>query len=173
MKMFALFLGSLTWWAAGTPGMAQEVRATLGGRVFDPQGAVAPGAAVTLISEDTNVKYEARTNAQGSWTIEFLLPAHYRLTIAAPGFKNSERAGIELQTADVKQIDVQLELGNASQTVEVTAETPLLDTTSAVSGTVVTSEEILEMPSSSHVVSLPALLSPGVMPIDQNNNPLP
>src|SRR5207302_964105 len=104
MKMFALFLASLSWWAACTPGMAQEVRATLGGRVVDPQGAVVTGAAVTLISENTNVKYKAVTNSQGSWTIEFLLPARYRLIIAAPGFKNSERAGIELQTADVKQI---------------------------------------------------------------------
>ena len=172
MKKLALLLASLSCWVAAIPGLAQEVRATIGGRVVDPQGAVVPGAAVTLVSADTNVKFDTRTNAQGIWTIEFLLPAHYRLTIAAAGFKNTERAGIELQTADVKQIDVQLELGNATQTVEVTAETPLVDTTSAVSGTVVTSEQILEMPSSSHVVSLLALLSPGVMAIDQNNNPV-
>jgi hypothetical protein len=54
----------------------------------------------------------------------------------------------------------------------VTTETPLVDTTSAVSGTVVTSEQILDMPSSSHVVSMLAMLSPGVMAIDQNNNPV-
>jgi hypothetical protein len=171
-SVFVFLPTALIWYAAGNAGFAQEVRATLGGRVTDPQGSVVPGAAVTLTSEDTNVKYEAKTNSQGSWNIEFLLPAHYRFTIAAPGFKSSERRGIELQTADVKQIDVQLELGNSSQTVEVTTETPLLDTTSAVSGTVVTSEQILEMPSSSHVVSMLAMLSPGVVAIDQNNNPV-
>jgi hypothetical protein len=152
--------------------MAQEVRATLGGRVTDPQGAAVPNASVTLVSDDTNVKYETKTNPQGSWTVEFLLPAHYHFTVAAPGFKTAERNGIELQTADVKQFDLEMQLGSASQTVEVTAETPLLDTTSAVSGTVVSSEQILDMPSSSHVVSLLALLSPGVMAIDQNNNPV-
>jgi hypothetical protein len=163
---------ALLWCAAVNPGLAQEVRATLSGRVTDPQGAVVPGASVILTSDDTNVKYEAKTNNQGSWTIEFLLPAHYRFSITAAGFKTSEHTGIELQTADVKQIDVQLELGSSSQKVEVTAETPLLDTTSAVSGTVVTSEQILDMPSSSHVVSMLAMLSPGVVAIDQNNNPV-
>jgi hypothetical protein len=172
MKSLALIVGSLLWWAAGGPAFAQEVRAAIGGRVTDPQGSVVAGAAVTVISEDTGVKFETRTNTLGIWTIEFLIPAHYRFTISAAGFKNSERTGIDLQTADVKQIDVELVLGNASQTVEVTAETPLVDTTSAVSGTVVTSEQILDMPSSSHVVSMLALLSPGVMAIDQNNNPV-
>ena len=154
------------------PSFAQEVRASVGGRVTDPAGAVVPGAKVTVISEDTNVKFEAATNTQGSWIVQFLLPARYRVIITAPGFKNSERLGVELQTADVKQMDVQLELGSASQTVEVTSESPLLDTTSAVSGTVVSSQEILEMPSSSHVVSLLALMSPGVVQTDQDNNPV-
>jgi hypothetical protein len=160
----------LSW--AATSVAAQEVRASIGGRVTDPQGSVIPNAGVSLISEDTNVKFETKTNPQGSWAIELLLPARYRLSISAAGFKTSERAGIELRTADIKQIDMELVLGNASQTVEVTAETPLVDTTSAVSGTVVTSEQILEMPSSSHVVSMLALLSPGVMAIDQDNNPV-
>jgi len=171
-KTSVLSLAAWLWCAVVNPAMSQEVRATLGGRVTDPQGAVVPGASVVLISEDTNVKYEAKTNSQGLWTVEFLLPAHYRFTIAAAGFKNSERTAIELQTADVKQIDVQLEVGNSSQTVEVTGEAPILDTTSAVSGTVVTSEQILDMPSSSHVVSMLAMLSPGVVAIDQNNNPV-
>src|SRR4051794_37388137 len=129
MQHRALLLASLCLWVA-LPAAAQEVRATIGGGVTDPQGAVVPGAAVTLVSDETNVKFETKTNPQGSWTIEFLLPAHYRLSISAEGFKTSERGGIELQTADVKQIDTQLVLGSASQTVEVTAETPLVDTTS-------------------------------------------
>ena len=158
--------------AAVEPALAQEFRASIGGRVTDPQGSVVPGAAVTLVSEDTAVRFEAKTNTQGIWTIEFLLPARYRLAISAGGFKTSERTGIELQTADVKQIDVELVLGSASQTVEVNAEAPLVDTTSAVSGTVVTSEQILDMPSSSHVVTQLAALSPGVIPVDQNNNPV-
>lgn len=104
--------------------MAQEVRATLSGRVTDPTGAVVPGATVTAISEDTNVVFEAKSNNQGIFTIQFLLPAHYNVAVSAEGFKKTERMGVELQTADVKQLDVQLEIGNASQTVEVTSDAP-------------------------------------------------
>lgn len=129
-----------------------------------------PGAAVTVVSDETNVVQRAKTNSQGNWTVEFLLPGHYRFTIAADGFKTSERTNIELQAADSKQIDVTLEVGSASQSIVVTAEAPLVDNTSAVSGTVITSDEINEMPSSSHVVTLLALLSPGVIPQDQDNN---
>ena len=150
--------------------MAQEVRATLGGRVMDAQGAMVPGAAVMVVSDDTAVVQRTKTNPQGNWVVEFLLPGHYRFTVAAAGFKTMERAGIELQAADNKQIDVAVEVGSASQSVLVTEEAPLIDSTSATSGTVITSEEILDIPSSSHVITLLALLSPGVIPQDQDNN---
>ena len=149
---------------------SQEVRATLGGRVSDPQGAVVPAAKVVVTSDDTDVKQQTVTNAQGNWIIQFLLPGHYRFTIAAPGFKTENRSGVELQTADNKQIDVQLEIGSAAQSIDVTAEVPLIDTTSATSGTVITSEQISELPSSTHVATLLAVLSPGVLAQDQNGN---
>lgn len=155
---------------AATPAFSQETRATLGGRVTDSQGAVVPNAAVTVISDDTGVKLHTTANAQGAWRVQFLLPGHYHFTIASSGFKTASREGIQLQTSDDKQIDVQLELGSSSQTVDVSGETPLIDTTSATSGTVITSEELLELPSSSHVATLLATLSPGVIAQDQNGN---
>src|SRR5450631_2853834 len=120
--------------ACANSGMAQEVRATLGGRVMDAQGAMVPGAAVTVVSDDTAVVQRTKTNPQGNWVVEFLLPGHYRFTVAAAGFKTLERAGIELQAADSKQIDVAVEVGSASQSVSVTEEAPLIDSTSATSG---------------------------------------
>jgi hypothetical protein len=149
---------------------AQEVRATFGGRITDSSGAVVPDAVITVTSGDTGVKRETRSNAQGNWIVEFLLPGRYRVSATAPGFKTTERNDIELQTSDNKQIDTQLEIGTPTQSVEVTAGTPLIDTTSATSGTVITTKEITEMPSSSHVVTLLALLSPGVVQQDQNGN---
>jgi hypothetical protein len=169
-RILLLSLAAMLWHAGGTLAPAQEVRASIGGRVMDAQAALVPGAAVTVVSDETAVEQRTRTNAQGNWLVEFLLPGHYHFTVAAPGFKNAERTGIELQAADSKQIDVRLEVGSASQSIVVTAEAPLVDNTSAVSGTVVTSDEILEMPSASHVVTLLAMLSPGVIPMDQDNN---
>jgi hypothetical protein len=165
----AVLLAAVACFGSGAV-WAQEVRATLGGRVKDAQGALVPGAAVTVVSDDTAVETRTQSNGQGNWAVEFLLPGKYHFAIAAAGFKTTERAGIELQAADNKQIDVTLEVGSAAQSVVVTEEAPLIDSTSAVSGTVVTSDEILEMPSSSHVITLLALLSPGVIPQDQDNN---
>jgi hypothetical protein len=149
---------------------AQEARATVGGRVTDPQGAIIPEAIIVVTSDDSGVTQKTRTNEAGNWTVQFLLPGHYRFTITAPGFKTESRQGITLQTADNKQIDVQLEIGSSSESVQVTAEAPLIDTTSATSGTVITKEEITEMPSQSHVATLLATLSPGVIQQDQNGN---
>ena len=149
---------------------AQEVRATVGGRVMDSQGALVPNASVELVNDDTNVRNTTKTNGQGVWIVEFLLPGHYEFTISAAGFKAETRKGITLQTADDKQFDTRLQVGDVTQSVEVVADTPLIDTTSATSGTVITQEEINEMPTSSHVVTLLSVLSPGVLAMDQNNN---
>ncbi len=148
----------------------QEVRATIGGRVLDSQGALVPEASIQVVNDATSVVLNTKSNAQGVWIVQFLIPGRYHLTVAASGFKTETRTGITLQAADNKQFDVHLQLGATSQTVEVTAETPLIDTTSATSGTVITQQEITEMPTSSHVVTLLAVMSPGVLAQDQNNN---
>jgi hypothetical protein len=148
----------------------QEVRATIGGRVLDSQGSLIPEATVQVVNDDTTVVLRTKANEQGVWIIQFLIPGHYRLTVSASGFKTETRNGITLQAADNKQFDVRLELGSINETVEVTAETPLIDTTSATAGTVITQEEINEMPISSHVVTLLGTMSPGVLAQDQNNN---
>ena len=149
---------------------AQSSRASLGGRVTDAQGAVVPNADVAVISEDTAVRQTTKTNESGNWAVQFLVPARYSFTISAPGFRSVERKGIVLQTSDNKQIDTQLEVGSTNTELTVSAEVPLIDTTAATSGTVISQEQILEMPSSSRVLTILATLSPGVIQQDQNNN---
>ncbi len=166
----AFYFAAALYLCAPVKAAAQEARATLGGRVTDQQGAVVPSAIVVVASDDTGVNYQTHTNTQGNWIVEFLLPGHYRFSVRKPGFKIAGRPGIELQTADDKEIDVQLEVGDTTEIVEVTAGTPLIDTTSATSGTVITSMELDEVPTSSHVVTLFSTLSPGVVAQYQNNN---
>ncbi len=166
----AFFVAAALCLCGSIKASAQEARAKLGGRVTDPQGYVVPNAIVTVTSNDTGVRYQTQTNTQGNWIVEFLLPGPYRFTVKAPGFRTAERGGVTLQTADDKEIDVQLEVGAATESVEVSSGTPLIDTTSATSGTVITSEELNELPTSSHVVTLFATLSPGLVAQYQNNN---
>lgn len=168
MKKLSLYV--LAWALVCASAWGQGARATLSGRVTDAQGAVVPGADVTVTSEDTNVRQQTKTNEQGNWMVQFLVPAHYTLSISSGGFRPVERKNITLQTGDVKQIDVQLEVGTSTTQVTVTAETPLIDTTAAVSGTVISESQMMEMPSMSRVATLLATLSPGVMQQDQNQN---
>ncbi len=169
MKRFALILMA---WAlvCSSAAWGQGARATLGGRVTDAQGAVVPSADVTVTSDDTDVKQQTKTNEQGNWQVQFLVPGHYSLTVASAGFRPVERHGITLQTGDSKQMDTQLEIGSSTTQLTVTAEAPLIDTTAAVSGTVISQEQINEMPSMSRVATILATLSPGVLQQDQNQN---
>jgi len=142
----------------------------MGGRVLDPQGAVVPGAVVVVRSDDTGVEQTTQTNAQGNWIAGFLIPGNYSISVSAAGFKQADRHGIALQTADQKQLDTQLELGSSNVEIEVRGDAQLVDSTSATSGTVITKEEIAQMPSMSRIVTIMATLSPGVVQQDQNQN---
>ena len=148
----------------------QEARANIQGRLTDPQGAAVPGAQVSVISETTNVKQDTSTNEQGVWTVRFLNPGSYKVVVAVTGFKTIERRGIVLQTADMKQLDLILEMGQVAETVTVSAEAPLIDTTAATSGTVISGDAVTEMPIMSRIPFQLATMSPGVMAVDQNNN---
>src|SRR5438067_2308466 len=158
----AMLLAGLAW--------SQGSRATLQGRVTDAQGAVVPDASIVVTSDDTGVKQTTKTNQQGNWIVQFLLPGRYSLSVTAAGFKQLDRHGLTLQTGDEKQVDAQLELGATNTQVTVVGDAALIDTTAAVSGTVITQSEINEMPSMSRVSTLLATLSPGVMQQDQNQN---
>src|SRR5438876_1006541 len=109
--LIALLLTAVSAWA-------QDARATIGGRITDGHGAIVPNAAIAVVSGDTGVQQKTVANEQGAWSIQFLLPGHYRFSVTAPGFKTSLRDGITLQAADNKQFDVQLEVGAINQSVE-------------------------------------------------------
>src|SRR6266702_446263 len=142
-------------------GFGQESRAKLGGRVTDPEKAVIPAASVTVTSIETGVTQTTTTNNAGEWLIQFLNPGHYTFMVKAPGFKGAAHLPVELQVGDEKTFDVQLKIGTVTETVDVSAEAPLIDTTAAVSGTVITTKELEELPSLSQVPTLLAGLTPG------------
>ncbi len=142
--------------------VAQEARASLGGRITDPKGAVIQKARVTVTSDATGVMYTTRTNGQGNWIVNDLLPGVYHFEVTAPGFASNVHNAIDLQANDQKTIDSAMSLESASATVTVESGTPLIDTTSAVSGTVLTSSEMEALPSLSNAPSMFIALTPGV-----------
>jgi hypothetical protein len=125
---------------------AQEFRATISGHVLDSSGAAVPNAKVQATSADTNEVSTATTDNSGSYTIPLLRPGRYKLTATAQGFKQFVQPSLELEAAKVAGIDITLEVGAVTDTVEVTAEAALLETQTASRGGLVTTQQVAEMP---------------------------
>jgi hypothetical protein len=162
-KLVASVVGGLLLFTGSLCAIGQESRASLGGRVTDSSNAVVPGAVVTVTSVETGVAQTTTTNNAGEWRVQSLNPGHYTYSVQAAGFKILAHAAIELQVGDEKTSDAQLQIGTVNETVNVSAEAPLIDTTSAVSGTVITTKELEDLPTQSHVATLLTGLTPGAV----------
>lgn len=125
---------------------AQESRAIITGTVTDPQGAAVPGATVQVKNVATNVATTAATSERGLYLIPPVNPGIYSVTISAPGFKTFVQSNVELRVADRKQLDIRLELGSPTETVTVSADAILLDTSTATIGTTINKEAIANLP---------------------------
>jgi len=140
-----------------------QSRASITGRIMDQQDAVIPGAAVTVKSLQTGVTTRVITNQTGYYEADFLDPGTYSIQAEAPGFKSMLRSSVELETGDRLAIDLKLEVGMANQSVEVTAERPVVDTTSAAGDRVLDDREIAQLPyTTMNPFSLQAI-TPGVV----------
>lgn len=148
----------------------QEPRGEISGLVKDPGGMAVPGATATARNVATNVAIPATANAAGSFTIPYLLPGEYTVTVEAQGFKRYERRGIELRAADRIRIDVSLEIGQVSESVTITGETPLLETATASIGQVTNQRSILELPLSGGNAFTLTRMAPGVNNYAQVNH---
>src|ERR1700680_2913145 len=117
--------------------IAQEFRASISGRVTDSTGATVAGAEVIVTSVERSTPHRTLSNAAGRYVLEFLPPGHYTLTAEKPGFRKLVRDGLNLEAADHLSLDLALQIGDVSQSVTVTGETPLLETeTASRSGTI-------------------------------------
>jgi hypothetical protein len=155
VTMFILYAGTL----AG----AQEVRATLNGRVEDSAHAAVPHATVTARENSTGVASTAQSDDAGNYTIPFLLPGTYTVTAEASGFKTGSRTNVQLHVGDKLTVDIPLTLGEVSETVTVTAEPPLLDEGSATRGGLIDNAKVTELPIIARNPMNLANLVPGVV----------
>lgn len=141
---------------------AQEFRATIRGQVVDTSQAALPGATVTAQNTDTNEVGTTTTNAEGSYTLPFLRPGLYTLTVEMPGFQKYSRTDMRLQTNQTAEVNVTLALAGVTEQVTVVSETPLLETSNASRGTVIDSARIAELPLQSRSPMALAVLVAGV-----------
>jgi hypothetical protein len=135
----------------------------ISGVVADPTGAVVPNAAVTVTQLATSAARMVTTHADGSYTVPLLLPGQYEVKVTAPGFRAAEQSPITVELSAVTTLNVKLEVGQTSQTVEVTAAAQIIETSNPNTTTNVTSTELASLPNPGNDLSYVAQVAPGAV----------
>jgi len=136
--------------------------ASLTGRVTDPSGAIVPQAAVTVQSVDSSVSTTVQSNEQGYYNFPSLLPGSYNLSVSKAGFKPVRQTNLELAVQQAARVDLTLEVGAVTETVDVSAQAVLLDSESSTVGQVVGTKQIAELPLLGRNPYALGMLVPGV-----------
>ena len=123
------------------PAYGQEARGTITGTLKDAQGGALPGVTVTALHVATNVTTTATSNESGTYLLSALQIGAYRLTFTLPGFTAPVRE-LEVRAGDRLQVDQALVVGAITEQVQVVADTPLLQTTTASRSTVIDQEKV-------------------------------
>src|ERR1700722_10417103 len=134
-----LFFGATLAWG-------QSVTGTIRGTVTDASGAVVSGAEITVRGQATGVANTVKSSATGSYDVELLPVGTYRVTVSLAGFKTLQRDNVDVELGNITGLDLRLEIGDASQTVNVTAAAPILKTTEGQTTASVSTEAFADLP---------------------------
>lgn len=157
-----IFLLLLSLCLLAAPGLAQLGVSTISGRVTDATGAVVPGAVVTIVNTATNFTYTSETNSEGLYRVPSLQPGPYRVEIEAGGFKRFLRENLVLRAGVNLPVNTALEVGAVTEQIEVTGETPLLETESSAVGAAVTGEIMYKLPNYQRYTASTMNFIPGI-----------
>lgn len=148
----------------------QAVGASLNGQITDPTGAAISGAAVTADNEATGLAIHTTTTGQGTYTLAPLPPGTYTLTVSAGRFRPYVQRGIVISVDTATTQNVKLEIGSAQNTVTVTANAPLLNTTNGSLGETINSVSITQLPLNGRQPSSLVFLVPGMTSVGSSYN---
>jgi hypothetical protein len=144
-----------------TGAFAQTETARIQGNVTDKSGGVVPGATVTVKELTTNRTIKAETNEEGAYSILSLSPGKYQIEVTKASYKTIKQE-VTLEVQQVASLDYNLEAGDVSAVVDVTNDTPLVETATSSLGEVVQAKQIVELPLNGRNVLELARLTPGV-----------
>jgi hypothetical protein len=143
---------------------AQIVSGTIVGTVTDATGAVVTNGSITATNESTGVARSAAADASGGYVLPQLPPGNYRVSISAPGFRTYDVSHVVLLVDQTVRVDAQLDLGEVTQRVEVSAQTAQVDSETSTLGQVVESQRIVDLPLNGRNFMQLATISSGVAP---------
>ena len=146
---------------------AQRDLGTIVGTVTDQQGGAVPKAKVTITEDATGLKYQIESSTGGEYIRPALKAGTYSIEVEAAGFKKAVQRGIILTAGDRTGVNIQLAVGDVTQSVEVAADAPLLQTESTIIGADITAKQVSELPlGGMRTFTFLARLSPGVVPAE-------
>src|SRR6266851_1371560 len=157
---------SMTWF--GPPLLAQSTYGSIAGAATDSSGAAVAEAQVTLTNLGTSEKRTQTTGGDGLYSFVNLFPGRYKIDVEKTGFKRFTRPEVVVEVNQSARIDVTLQVGDVTQTVEVTGETPLLESETSSLGQVVEQRETNELPLNGRNIFNLTAIAPSVVP--QGNN---
>ena len=149
---------------------AQSTGGRIIGRVSDSTGAVVSGVTITLVNDATGVSRDTKTNETGDYTFIEVTPATYHVEYTLQGFKKDVHTNVVLQVNQVLTLNATLQPGATQETVDVSSEAPLVDTTSTQLGAVVNDRTISELPLNARDTYQFLQLQPGVMSTTGSGN---
>jgi hypothetical protein len=164
LRRLLLCLTTLYVLGASAPLLAQGGRAEINGTVTDAQKAVLPGVTVTVTNEETGLMREAVTDGTGRYVIPQLLPGPYTIKADLSGFQPMTRSNMVVRVGEELTVPLTLSLAGVTETLVVTAEAPLVESTSNRIGTNITSSEIDSLPSANRSQFSLMQTIPGLVP---------
>jgi len=139
-------LSLLVLCAFAVPLWGQTFYGSIVGTVSDASSAAMAAATVNLTNTNTSERRSVETDGDGGYRFVNLVPGTYSMAVEKPGFKRATRGGITIDVAAVARLDIAMELGDVSQSIEVTAAAPLLQTENASLSQVVSARSVEELP---------------------------
>jgi len=142
---------------------AQSTSASVAGRVSDPSNARIVGAMIVAISAGTNIRSETTTNRSGEYYLSNLAPGTYRIEVEKPGFKKLIKPYLTLHLQDALDLNFEMTVGLASESITVEGGTPLMETQSATVSTVVDRKFVEDLPLNGRSFQALIMLTPGIV----------
>lgn len=142
--------------------LGQSTTGAILGSVKDSSGSLIPAAKVAVVNTGTNARFETVTDNEGAYTAPLLPIGSYAVEVTATGFKTYRQEGVRLQVNQQARVDVTLSVGALNETIEVTADAAVIETTTSSVGKVVDNKRIRELPLNTRNVYELIRLTPGV-----------
>src|SRR5690348_11687756 len=166
---FSLLILGLTLFAGAPSATAQSTGGRIRGTVSDPSSAPVAAVTVSLINEATHAARDVQTGANGEYIFIEVPVGSYEIDVAQTGFKKYIRKGIALDLNEVVSVDIALQLGSSTESIEVTGAPPVVDTTSTQLGAIVNERSSTQLPLNERDVYQLLQLQPGVQSQIGNN----